>query len=342
MIRSPYSTVLRGVALVLALTAVTPARADLTLTTDGINLGFTLSKFITTVGFNGNGCCGPLGLAVNSDGNVIVDVSNLQQNYVFNDVDGQTLGTAISHTPFAAFPPAYANSGGVVYGHGGYSGYPHAGQLIKFNNDGSINTATSLVDQTGNPVMLYLGMWTNPVNGHLIAEATNGLYDINVSGVTPTARFINSAFSDGVSVSPDGKTVYTSTGAGYDIATGNLVYGPFPVGGADGTGVITSTNSLNGDIIVNSNFGDVVLLDALGHQTIIANGGTRGDYVSPDQTNGTLFLTQSDEVFRLGCGPNCSVGGGPAVPEPSSIFLLGSALFISISVLRRKTRTLPQ
>jgi hypothetical protein len=58
----------------------------------------------------------------------------------------------------------------------------------------------------------------------------------------------------------------------------------------DGTGVIAG-GALAGDINVNDNDGTVGLIDpSTGTETIIASGGTRGDFVSPDLTNGTLFL----------------------------------------------------
>jgi hypothetical protein len=38
--------------------------------------------------------------------------------------------------------------------------------------------------------------------------------------------------------------------------------------------------------------------------------------VSPDTSNGTLFISQNELVDRLSCGPGCSIGVG-AVPEPS-------------------------
>jgi hypothetical protein len=43
-------------------------------------------------------------------------------------------------------------------------------------------------------------------------------------------------------------------------------------------------------LVVNSNFGDLVLveLNNANTQVVIANGGSRGDYVTPDYTNGTL------------------------------------------------------
>ena len=74
--------------------------------------------------------------------------------------------------------------------------------------------------------------------------------------------------------------------------------------------------------MVNSNNGVLVLveLNNADLQVVIANGGSRGDYVTPDYTNGTLLLTQTDLVDRLSCGANCSISSPPppGVPEPAS------------------------
>ena len=60
---------------------------------------------------------------------------------------------------------------------------------------------------------------------------------------------------------------------------------------------------------MNDNNGTVVLLIPSrpvgdpGRSIVIASGGTRGDFVSPDTSNGTLFLSQNEQVARLSCGP---------------------------------------
>jgi hypothetical protein len=64
-----------------------------------------------------------------------------------------------------------------------------------------------------------------------------------------------------------GESVYTTTVAGYNILSGLQTYGPISVpGGPDGMGVI-SGGALSGDIVANTNGGEIYLLDALGNQT---------------------------------------------------------------------------
>jgi len=324
------------VALLIAGSLAPLAKGDtsnLKLTAAGTADGFSLSTVVDGFG-QLSGCCGgPLGNAVNSDGNIMVSSSAAAGGtiYVFKDVDNQVLADKLSSTPFSPFPPAFALAEGSVWAGNGT-------QLIKLNNNGSINTTYTI------PFSVNEGLWTNPLNGNLIGAGASGLVEINVSGAIPVARLINSAGSDGVAVSPDGTTVYTNAVAGYNIVTGAKVAGTFFVPGApDGMGVITSGNSLNGDIVVNTNSGTIFLIDPSKCTilnpsgcpiTLIASGGTRGDYTSADP-NGSLLVTQSDELMRLSCGNGCSIGGPPPTPEPASLLLLGSGL-AALAGFRRK------
>lgn len=325
------------VALLL-LCAVTPAHADLTLTPIGVTDGFTLTEFVGGYNFGGN--YGPLAQGILPSGNVVTGSVGDGKIYVFHDTDGQTLGSAVSATPYSCQTGncnwAMATAGGQVYGAQAFGGlYEH------FANDGS-HTPLPGLEAAG--LRGYLGMWGNPVNGHIIASSSAGLVDINP--VLDSFTVINAGlFPDGVSVSPDGTIAYVENGGtiqSYNISTGTLINTFFTGHSPDGTGVI-SGGQFNGDVIVNNNDGTVGLLDPTkpngdpNQFVIIADGGSRGDFVSPDTSNGTLFLSQFESVDRLSCGPGCSIGGPPpSVPEPSSVVLFGSGLIASFTFLRRK------
>jgi hypothetical protein len=103
-------------------------------------------------------------------------------------------------------------------------------------------------------------------------------------------------------------------------------------------GSALGTGTLSGNIFVNTNSGTLVELNlATKVQTVIASGGSRGDFVEADP-NGSLLLTQSDSVLRL----TAPEGGGFApLPEPSTLVL--SSIFIGMfgvtSAYKRLRRT---
>lgn len=311
----------------LALSIVAPAKAQLALTPQGITDGFSLDTVITGIPYTGF-CCGPLGSATNSAGQIVVQVYQ-QNNYVFNDVNNQTFAQALS----SASPPVTASSYGMAITNDQgvlYAGNNDAGGVLqKLNSDGSLNMTVATTPSTG---VAGHGIWTNPVSHDLVTASGNGLWDINPT--TGVATQINTFGGfDGVSVSPDGKTIYGAYGGyiyGYTISTGTEVYQSPYIGSPDGTGVIYG-GAFNGDIVANGNDGNVWLLDPTGMlpdgsmYEMIASGGSRGDYVGVDSTNGSLFLSQTDRLDRLVCGAGC--GFTPTVPEPStwSMMVLGFA-----------------
>ncbi len=312
-----------AVVAVSALT--TTANASLTLTAQGVADGFTLTTFVN--GYFAS--YGPIAQGIAPGGNVVTGSLLNQQIYVFKDVDNQLLSDAVFSNPYSCQTGncnfAMTTAGGQVYGAQAFGGtYEH------FNANGTFSPIAGLSGLTS-----YLGMWANPVNGHIISASEQGLVDINP--VAGTFRVINAGlFPDGVSVSANGATAYVeNSGAiqAYSIATGALLNTWATGHSPDGTGVING-GKFNGDIIANNNDGTVVLLDPItGIFNVIADNGTRGDWVSLDTTNGTLFLSQQDQVARLTCGLNCSFN---ATPEPSGMVLLGTGVLGVLGAMRRR------
>jgi hypothetical protein len=328
-------------AAALLFVTATPASAVLTLTPDGVSAGFTLTTFVSGYNF---GNYGPIAQGIDSAGHVITGSHGDGRIYVFNDVDGQTLGSAISSTPyvFETGNPniAMTSLNGHVYG-----GQLFGGTYREYFDNGASSPLTGAVAGLTN----FLGVWGDPTSNLLYAASNSGVVRINP--ITGAFTVVNAGlFPDGITVSPDGLTLYAAVGGAiqsYNTTTGALIQ-TFSTGhGPDGTGVIVG-GLHNGKVVVNNNDGTVGLLDTTkpnGDPTqliIIASGGTRGDFVSPDRSNGTLFLSGVTDVHRLSCGPGCSIGGPPPVdgviPEPSSWALLILGFGAMGAVLRRRLR----
>ena len=329
--RGDISAFTNATTLALMLASATPASGALTVTTEGINLGFTASTFVS--GLPQLVTEGPFGLALTGNGNVLVSDFANSTRYVFSDVDNQTPSNALSTVPSFSSAQGYASGVGAAYGGNGAN-------FVRFNDNGTV--AATLVPN----VAPQLGMAADATTGHLIATSSQGLIDIDpVANSFRVIRATIGADADGVSLSPDGSVAYVgffSSGRviGYRVADGTVAFdsgniGHFP----DGTGVIVSKNSLNGKIVVNGEDGNVLLLDPKGPPgnfvIIAANSGQRGDYVAADRSNGTLLLDYSTEVDRLSCGANCSIGSLP-VPEPRTYVVMALGLgLVVLAVVRR-------
>jgi hypothetical protein len=309
------------------------AGAPPTLTAAGISLGFTLNVIVSGLPTSNGNSFDVLGSAINSDGNIILNASRDSggaRNYVFADVNNQTAANALGSSPFSGFASALAYSNGFVWASA------FGGHLVKLNNDGSVGTQFSNIPASQ-------GLWTNPANGHLIAGSS--MIDIDVSGATPSFISLPNGFaSDGLTVSPDGHFAYGSQGQIYDLLT-HTVAGSFgSVSGSDGMGVISAPGraDIDGDIIVNTTIGNIVLVDHVTFaQTIIASGGGYGDYVSPDRNDGSLLVSSSNNLLRLSCGDACGIGqvAPPpvgAIPEPETYALMLAGLGMLSWVARRR------
>ena len=331
--------ILAGCASVALMLAAAPAaQAALTLTAAGVSDGFVLSTFVS--GYNFGGAYGPIGQGVDSKGHVITGSVGDRNVYVFNDVDNQTLASAISSTHYVD------QTGNPNIAMTSLNGHVYGAQLQccgadyrEFFDDGTSAPLPGAVNASGG-LTNYLGVWGDPSSGLLFAASNSGIAKINP--LTGAFTVIDpGVFPDGITVSPDGKTLYAEVGGGisaFNASTGAFLQS-YSVGHSpDGTGVIVG-GLFNGQVVVNNNDGTVGLLNPVNSDyTIIAEGGTRGDFVSPDRTNGTLFMSELDAVYRLSCGPNCSIGSNPGVPEPASWALMLLGFGAMGAALRRQAR----
>lgn len=306
-----------------------PARADMTLTAAAIADGFTLTTFATNFPNNG---LGPLGIAFPNSGGVLVSDSPGNVRLFPTDTDNQNAaGVPVAQNYGSGRAFDMAKSGGHVF-----MTQRDAGAVVQLNDNGTLNQ--TIVSGLPSPH----GIVVDPLNGHLIVSTFTGNNVYDVDPVAKTANLLFHASLDGITISPDGSTLYGAAAPqgvdrvfGYDLTAGhvgNVVFNSGLVAG-DPDGTAISFGAFAGNIFVNTNGGTVVEINlATLTQTLIASGGSRGDFVTVDPNDGSLLLTQTDRILRLS-------NHGIFVPEPSSIALcvIGAAGLLVHARRRRRT-----
>ena len=305
-------------------------RGGMILTPLGVGQGLSLSTFadqFPTASAGEFQSDGPLGIAFPSTGGVLVTDVNGTVRIFPTDADGQ-------HAPNATITQSYGsgNATGLAQSQGAlYMTQQSAGGLVQINSDGTFRQSIT----SGMP--LATGIVSDPANGHLFVStlSSNAIYDVNP--LTKTKSLFVNADADGLAMSPDGKTLYAEVGdnriLGFDTTSklqvfdSGLIAGS-PDGAAVGTGLFAN------ELFVNTHSGELIEINLLtSAQTLIATGGSRGDFVTVDPTNDTLLITQTDSILRL-----TGAATFTPTPEPATLSLVTSGLVVGATWRRRKRK----
>ena len=313
------------------------AKADLALTAAAETAGFglvTQSSGYTDGNGNGTGV-GPLSVGFTASGGTVVSYYT-DNALVFYPTDGNNQTVAGNGTIVTGYP---TSTGIVSTGSHIYVADQGAGSIIKLNADGSFNSTltTGLGPATG--------MALNPSNGHIYVSNLSGTI-FNVDPATGVAKPFVSGITatyapDGLSISADGSTLFAEVNEhilGYSTATGQQVFDSGAINLADGAAA--AAGALTGNLFVNTNDGKVYEVNEKTlAETLIASGGSRGDLVTVDPTDGSLLLSQSNSIDRLtlpadSSFPTSGFSASP-VPEPATMGVLSIGM-LGLGMFRRQ------
>lgn len=314
----------------------TPAKADMSLSSNAQAAGFGLTTFATGFPHSGNTTTGigPLGVAFAADGGVLVSAYTGPLYRLPSDANHQVVSNAQ-----------------IIDSQGGYGGLSTlAGNVYGVTNSFGgtifqIDPVTGTVLQAvGVGLGHSYGMETNFANGTFLVATSTGIMEVNPYTNNPN-RLVMSTFVDGITINPAGTRVYGADSVnghvlGFNISTGQKTF-DFNFGsnseGIDGLAL--GSGSLQGNIFVNTNTGNLWEINLTTQLlTLIGTGGSRGDYLTIDPKDNSLLISQSDRILRL----TAPTGGGfgASVPEPASTVLLslGMAAILGYRlVLRRRS-----
>lgn len=290
----------------------------LTLTPTGISAGLRLSIFAADFP------SGPTGVAFPDSGGVLVGAFGGGMRRFADDSDGQS-AASVPGTPY--------NSGNAddmaKLGANIYMTQQTLGRVVQINDDGTSNR------EVVNGLPYALGIAANSATGHLYVVAQNAKEIYEVDPIAGTKTPFASGIFDGLTISADNSTLYATEYNlghiyGFDTRTKSRVFDSnFIPGKPDG--VAEGLGLQAGYLFVNCNNGTVVEVNITTKaQTLIATGGSRGDFVHVDPKNGSVLLTQSDRVMRLTFPP------GPAKSlriDTSANFIAGKPFGVSVTAL---------
>jgi sugar lactone lactonase YvrE len=276
------------------------------------------------------GQVGPLGMVITSLGTLLVTDSTGNVYSFASDANGQTFVPGSATASYAANDAVgLANIAGVLYmsEHGNHD-------IVKVNNTGvQVGGAVTTIS----PQNLG-GLIVDPATNHLIVSGDGrGIFDVNPTTGTSTvieAGGTGTAAYDGIALSADDKTLYAADVTNQRVVSINLTTDAITSLGTvtNPDGIAVGTGARAGNIYVNTNGGQFIQisLSAGNAQTVIATGGSRGDFVYVDPC-GKILITQSDSIVTFGTG----CGLFSQTPEPGTFALLGIGMGL-VGLARRR------
>jgi hypothetical protein len=306
--------------------------AQLTVTPAGAAQGLSLSTFATgfPTGDANPGVAGPIGMAFTSSGGVLVSDVPGDVRLFATDTDGQTASSASSIVPIYGTAGALgiASLGGNFYM--GRQGNGFGNSVVQINPNGTF-VQTIVTGISARDVI------ADPFTGHLLVSSVGTtIWDVDPIAMTKTP-FLTTLDGDGLALSGDGLILYVAGEdgghiIGFNTQTKVQVFDSGVIAGVDG--IALGAGTFAGEIFANTNGGQVVEVDLLNpnNKTILASGGSRGDFVVVDPTDNTLLLTQSDSILRLH-GATFEIS---SVPEPATVAGgILSSVVCALHLLRR-------
>lgn len=319
------------------------------LTQEAMDAGFRLETFVKgfsqhsdQIGNIDKGGLGPIGIAFVGDGVIVSDADGYIRSLLTRD-NGQTIPLVDSSTT-----PSYGFVGAV--GLAELNGQYYAGGYLQ--NAGLLAISSTGAYQSNISHNRIRSLAVDSVHNVLYAAGTGVFrYDpatqsyANLVNLVPASSAFDIDFNvdtevDGIAT--DGTTLYLTSSftgndwesvRGYRLSDGAKVFDSGGIDGVDGTAL--GKGALAGKLYANTNFGELYEIDLLDptQRRLIFTGGTRGDFVTVDPFNGTLLITQSEEILRL-TAP--SGGSFSTVPEPSSYLVFAASVLFAVAFRKRK------
>ena len=294
--------------------------------------GYAVSTFVSGLPY-GTTCVGPIGLAFDSKGNLLVADADNGNLYSFPTQGGSADPGHLIGNPFGG-----AGLSGLVFdSHGSLYGTGRAGGICSgINAIVQLNPSTGqIIRQLTVPGACPLALAIDPLSDNLfVSDTYGGIYELtgysSGPGTASTYALGGQLDTDGMTFAPDG-TLYAadeSSGVVYSItgtnsATPGVATPIVTVAGADGITLETNPNNASLPyVIVNANSGQIVKIDQTTSPatlTTIYSGGSRGDFVTvgPD---GCMYATQTDRIIRI-TNANGSCDFQPATVNPQLLLV---------------------